>query len=138
MDGYYLNDEVMLDRPVDVELSAEHRRELLAVMEHTEDGWRRCALDFLETKSWRSEFKHLVGPPQRAQFALSVKTVRKRTRRLGMVHRVSLVALPLLAFFAGFAIGRDEALLSPVSSNKPHQIASQMPTGGVDQIPSTG
>jgi len=137
MADYYLNDEVMLDRLVDGELSAEHRRAFLAAMEHSEDGWRRCALAFLEAQSWRSEFKQLVGSPQRAQFALPAKTVRRRTRRLEMLRRVSLVAVLLAVFFAGLAIGHNGELPSPVSSNRPHQIAGQVSTGGVDQLPAT-
>jgi len=130
MADYYLNDEVMLDRLVDGELSAEHRRAFLAAIEHTEEGWRRCALAFLEAQSWRSEFKQLVGPPQRTPFVLPEKRVRKRTRQPGMVRRVSLLALLLLAFLAGFAIGRDGELLSLVPSNRRHQVGGQMPTGG--------
>ena len=137
MDDYYLNDEVMLDRVVDGELSPEHRRAFLAAIEHAEDGWRRCALAFLEAQSWRSEFNQLVGSPQQAPPALPEKKVRKRTRQSGMVRHVLLVASLLLAFFAGLAIGRDAELLTPVSSAGAHQIAGHGPPGGVDQLPAT-
>jgi hypothetical protein len=137
MADYYLNDEVMLDRLVDGELSAEHRRAFLAAMEHSEGGWRRCALAFLEAQSWRSEFKQLVDLPQRAQFALPAKIVGRRTQRLEILRRVSFVAVPLAAFLAGLVIGQKGELPSPVPSNRPHQIAGQVPTGGVDQRPAT-
>ena len=137
MDDYYLNDEVMLDRLVDGELSPEHRRAFLAAIEHTEDGWRRCALAFLEAQSWRSEFNQLVGRPQQAPPAFPEKKVRKPTRQPVMVRRVSLVVSLLLAFFVGLAIGRDAGLLTPVSSAGSHQIVGQMLPGGVDQLPAT-
>ena len=130
MADYYLNDEVVLDRLVDGELSAEHRRAFLAAIEHTEEGWRRCALAFLEAQSWRSEFNQLVGSPQQAPPALPEKKVRKRTRQSGMVRHVLLVASLLLAFFVGCAIGRDGELLSLVPSNRRHQVGGQMSTGG--------
>ena len=137
MTDYYMNDEVMIDRLVDGELSAEHRRAFLAAMEHSENGWRRCALAFLEAQSWRSEFKHLVGPSHQDQFALPAKTVCRKTRRMKVFRRVSLAVLLLAAFFAGLVVRRDGKLPSPVSAHMPHQIVGQMPTGGVDPLPAT-
>jgi hypothetical protein len=42
-----------LDKLVDGELSDQQRRELLLQLENHPDGWRRCALSFLEAQAWK-------------------------------------------------------------------------------------
>ncbi len=46
-------EERLLDRLVDGELPERERRELLLRLEKVPDGWRRCALAFLEAQTWR-------------------------------------------------------------------------------------
>ena len=46
-----------IDLLVDGELDERRRTELLAAMDNTPDGWRRCALAFLEDQSWRQSCK---------------------------------------------------------------------------------
>ena len=45
-------DPAALDRLVDGELPDTQRRELLTSLEQQPDGWRQCALAFLEAQSW--------------------------------------------------------------------------------------
>ena len=45
--------EGLFDRLADGELGDEQRRELLARLDHEPDGWRRCALAFLEDQALR-------------------------------------------------------------------------------------
>jgi hypothetical protein len=52
--------QILLDRLVDGELSLQERAEVLRQLEHTPDGWRRCALSFLEGQSWRGELSALL------------------------------------------------------------------------------
>lgn len=68
-----------LDRLVDGELSAADRRELLAQCEERADGWRRCALAFLEAQAWRAEFG-AIAPPKPVVLP-SVKTIPPAPRR---------------------------------------------------------
>ncbi|MGC3971451.1 MAG: hypothetical protein QM775_30160 [Pirellulales bacterium] len=56
-------DQMLLDRLVDGELSETERREVLLRLEHSPDGWRRCALAFLEAQAWRGEAKAFVSEP---------------------------------------------------------------------------
>lgn len=56
-------DQMLLDRLVDGELSESERRELLLRLERSPDGWRRCALAFLEAQTWRGEAKAMVSEP---------------------------------------------------------------------------
>ncbi|MEN6496159.1 MAG: hypothetical protein ABFD16_17905 [Thermoguttaceae bacterium] len=53
-------DDRTLDQLVDGELSPATRRKLLAELDQIPDGWRRCALAFLEAQVWREEFGALA------------------------------------------------------------------------------
>jgi hypothetical protein len=54
---------VDLDRLVDGELSEERRRELLLQLERQPDGWRSCALAFLEAQSWKRDLGAVMRAP---------------------------------------------------------------------------
>jgi hypothetical protein len=53
-------DDSVFDRLVDGELSPGERRQLLSSLDGEPDGWRRCALSFLEAQSWRDSLGQLV------------------------------------------------------------------------------
>jgi len=55
------NDDAIWDRLVDGELSQEERGDLLGALDAQPNGWRRCALAFLEAQAWRGEMRSLVG-----------------------------------------------------------------------------
>jgi hypothetical protein len=55
-----IHDDVLFDRLVDGELSADERRRLLESLDARPDGWRRCALAFLEAQSWRGDLGQFV------------------------------------------------------------------------------
>lgn len=52
-------DPQRLDLLVDGELSEPERRQLLMRLDQEPDGWRRCALAFLEAQSWRGALGYL-------------------------------------------------------------------------------
>jgi hypothetical protein len=54
-DNQPLSEDILLDRLVDGELSGNERRQLLESFDKRPEGWRRCALAFLEAQSWREE-----------------------------------------------------------------------------------
>jgi hypothetical protein len=49
-----------LDRLVDGELSLAERRVLFSAIEAQPDGWRRCAMAFLEAQAWKDDIAMLV------------------------------------------------------------------------------
>lgn len=57
-----LDEPSVLDRLVDNELDESQRRALIASLEDRPDGWRRCALAFLENQTLQADLGALVGP----------------------------------------------------------------------------
>ena len=57
-------DDELIDLLVDDELSEPHRGELLRRLELLPDGWRRCALAFLEAQCWKKELGAVARTPQ--------------------------------------------------------------------------
>jgi hypothetical protein len=51
-----------LDLLVDGELPEDDRRSLLGQLDHEPDGWRRCALAFLEAQTWKQAFGAIARP----------------------------------------------------------------------------
>jgi hypothetical protein len=48
-------DPVLLDRLVDGELGSDEERAFIGSLDARPDGWRRCALAFIEARAWRGE-----------------------------------------------------------------------------------
>lgn len=51
------DDQRQLDLLIDGELSEDERRALLMRLENEPEGWRRCALAFLEAQAWKSSLR---------------------------------------------------------------------------------
>lgn len=62
-------DQILLDRLVDGEVTETERRELLLRLERSPEGWRRCALAFLEAQAWRGEARAMATEPAYAATA---------------------------------------------------------------------
>ncbi len=94
-------DRERLDLLVDGELEEAERHELLTRLDGQPDGWRRCAMAFLEAQCWRQECTDFLGkaavaapPPQ----GRAIPAPGRRERRL-----VERAATPL-AMAASFVI----------------------------------
>ncbi len=53
--------QIRLDRLADGELPLDEQRQLLTMLENQPDGWRRCALAFVESQALRGEMRHLTS-----------------------------------------------------------------------------
>ncbi len=85
--------DAFLDRIVDGELSPGELREAIERLESEPDGWKRCALAFLEAQCWRESFR--------------AEDVRRSARRGGsriLCHGGASSPRPS---FRGLAAGRD-------------------------------
>src|SRR5436853_3190476 len=95
-------DDGDLDRLVDGSLPEAQRRELLAWLESEPDGWRRCALAFLEAQTWREAFA-----PVAVAASIGATTAAKTSPRVpvrpdrGWARWTALAA----CVFASFALG---------------------------------
>jgi hypothetical protein len=107
----------LIDRLVDRELSDQERRELLLRLEAAPDGWRRCALAFLEAQSWREAFHPLAAPTSPAFQAQPDRTPARqgsRRRPWRPVARLAGLAAGLAAAFAlGWAWGGRAMEIAP-------------------------
>ena len=56
-----------LDRLVDGELNGAEYQELLRELERDPEGWRNCALAFLEAQAMRADFQHVTQPEQQIE-----------------------------------------------------------------------
>lgn len=95
------NENAMFDRLVDGELSAAERERLLASLDERADGWRHCALAFLEAQSWRAEMRQFVAAPFEKRSVTNSVAGQGSRRRLGAL---ALAAGLLLAFAAGWLV----------------------------------
>ena len=130
------NDDVLFDRLVDGELSADQRRQLIASLDDRADGWRRCALAFLEAQSWGSTMRRMVqeptAPAARVVEAASVNAAaptgrRRRMEQVG-VWLVTAASL-LVAFSLGWQLKHPDATpLEDLAVSGPG--AGAIPAGG--------
>ena len=115
--------ERSIDRLVDGDLDDLQRRELLARIDGDPDGWRRCALAFLEDQAWR---RALAGTPAAAApspIAVAGGRARPSARRLAM-------AASLLAATSadGLAIGGASRSPGSIVHDLPGALGSGSPT----------
>ena len=119
------NDQ-LLDRLVDDELSASEREQLLNSFEQTSDGWRRCALAFLEHQAWRHQLKQFVQPSKEEAVRVSDSTAQSPgSSRAGWL---ALAAGLLLAFSLGWLshpVSREAGLAK--ESSEPERSVVQQP-----------
>jgi len=74
-----LDNDQLLDMLVDGELSESQRREVLRGLDQAPDGWRRCALAFLEAQCWKKELGGMARDAQVVVDPARPSTVVKRS-----------------------------------------------------------
>lgn len=106
MSAYDAISDIALDRLVDGTLNETERADLLARLDASPDGWRRCALAFLEAQAWHDAFS---PEPSRTVGLPPVPPARRRPD-----PRVFAVAASIaLAFALGWGVGRVPAQAQP-------------------------
>jgi len=112
--------ERRLDLLVDGELPEAERRRLLQSLDRQPDGWKRCALAFLEAQCWRLEAEALAGeiaPPRKPSVMptrqpSSVPQRKSGTKnaidawRLWRGRWIGTAASLLVVFVVGMGVGR--------------------------------
>jgi hypothetical protein len=126
--GFGPPDDRLIDRLVDGELSADERRTVLARLDAEPDGWRRCALAFLEGQSWREALGLLAAGSREPMTGTGRGGIR--WRNLPRVRTLAAVAAGLLAAFALGWVARG----GPSSGTPPAPLASAG-TPALPQVP---
>ncbi len=91
-----------LDRLIDGELTQDQQRQLILSLETRPDGWRRCAMAFLESQTWRQEFQEIANNCQPiSPLVTESAVVANRISR--PLHPLAIAAGLILAFAIGFA-----------------------------------
>jgi hypothetical protein len=99
-------DERLFDRLVDGELADAERRELLLSLEQQPDGWRRCALAFLEAQSWREAVSPFTGAAFGGPATPTPVLPQRKLHPSRLAARwIGLAAGVALAFVLGWWIG---------------------------------
>lgn len=108
-------DDAQLDMLIDGELDDAERRDVLSQLDAEPDGWRRCALAFLEAQSWREEMRTISKEPVEV-VALAPRSRPSRQRILAVL---AVAASFLLALGLGLAIGKRFDQDSPLAPPTP-------------------
>jgi anti-sigma factor RsiW len=135
-------DDLLIDRLVDGELPADERRRVIASLDARPDGWRRCALAFLEAQSFRGAMKSVVAGPhaavvrQAATTALATLPSRPspvRNSASSAAYWLTITAALFVAFGLGWQANQP-------GDSPEMQLAIDGPpqTPQVDRLPSTG
>jgi hypothetical protein len=125
----FRNDECrVLDRLVDGELSQADRRALLAALDDEPGAWRRCALAFLESQSWRWQLAQVASEPLVAQ-AISASGATPLTgagvkRRNGFGAWLAIAAGLLVAFLLGARYGEPSPQIADVPTESGADLAA--------------
>jgi len=119
-----VNDELLnaddirlLDRLIDGELDDAERRALLLRLEQAPDGWRRCALAFLENQAWRGEAKAWVREPAPSAHVAPAQIVRRNWTGSATWMPVVVAACCLVAAGTWFVVrDRDGRAISNLNA----------------------
>lgn len=107
------NDDVVFDRLVDGELTATERRQVLESLDNRPEGWRRCALAFLEAQSWREELGQVAraSRSETKELKSPASSIRPGTKPIWAVGAkwFALAAGLLIAFELG-SMQRERAI----------------------------
>ena len=121
------SDEILLDRLVDGELSADERRDLLASLDDRSGGWRQCALAFLEAQAFNRQLRQLTRESQ-ATVERPRADGRRQCTRGRSVSWYVLAASVFVAFTLGLALRHDAFPLRGIATPSPFdQVATTEP-----------
>lgn len=118
--------DAAIDRLVDGCLDDAERRELLIRLDGDPDGWRRCALGFLEDQVWRSALTSPVIAPAGSAQVSPASTGPRRSRV--PLRRLSIAASVLAATFAaGLGVGGASLGRGPIAVARPEALPAKAP-----------
>lgn len=101
--------DALLDRLVDGELSPAELRGAIHSLDSEPDGWKRCALAFLEAQAWRESFRAMpISDATATKVPISTEPVASRRR--SQPWRLAMAAgLAGIAFLLGWTLHPDRS-----------------------------
>jgi hypothetical protein len=141
MNKSFPNDDILFDRLVDGELSVAERRELLESLDAQPQGWRKCALAFLEAQSWTSEFQQIAAksPTSAAveKFAAPKPSDTRTTMRTA-AQWLAVAAALFIAFKIGALQTGSQLPIANDSAKTTDQLVSVPPAGAAPRDAKPG
>ncbi len=123
-----------LDRLVDGDLPESERRDLLLRLENDPDGWRRCALAFLEDQSWRKALAPVASTPVPVPCPTSPNAGLPGKSWLPRITiAASLMASTFAAGFAAGGLTKVDHRVEVADSNLPKPAPTPTPTPSASQ-----
>lgn len=100
------DENILFDRLVDDELALDERRRLLLSLDDQPNGWRRCALAFLEAQSWRADVGQVVrdaaaAPDVSSSASRAALAAYRRPTWRGAIYSLAVAASLLAVFTLG-------------------------------------
>jgi hypothetical protein len=130
-DNKPFNEDALLDRLVDGELSGSERRQLLESFDKRPQNWRRCALAFLEAQSWREEMgqvaRTLTSEINEARSPAFSASPRRKPNSSKVATWLAMAASLVLAFGLGWMQHERGRQIAGGSLNTSNQVASVNP-----------
>ena len=115
-------DDFTFDRLVDGEMSEVERRDLLAGLDDAPNGWRRCALAFLESQCW----KQALGPMTQQAAGGEVAARPMRIARSAWPNRLGTLVAMAASFLLAFWVGSHLQEASPERRAMPAMSIGEM------------
>lgn len=119
-----------LDLLVDEELTDAPRRELLLKLERTPDGWRHCALAFLEAQAWRGGAREWQSAPSAASTSPAASRPARHWLRSGATF-AAMAASFLMAFTLGLVLRGPHGPFAPHRPLAPHSQVTKSPSAAI-------
>lgn len=95
--------DTRFDRLVDDELNEDERRELLGRLDNESDGWRRCALAFLEAQCWKKVLGQIPSEPKEKE--IDKPTTTKHPRQSPWTGRLTVLTAMAASFLVALLLG---------------------------------
>jgi hypothetical protein len=124
----YSLDPSRLDRLVDGELEPLQRQEVIRQLDESPDGWRRCALTFLEAQAFREAFGEMASEAGASSQGVVDAGVRRASR--GAWRGLAVAAGLVVAFGLGLVVAPQGG---KGGSSEPPPLASEGATASPSQ-----
>lgn len=132
-------DDRQLDRLVDGELTSDEYRELLAELEQTPNGWRRCAHAFLESQALGQSLPLVMQTaPSSPQTELAPTAEKSSNTQAASFYRMEKLAAMAASVAVAFGMGWFISDMGSGTPAMPGPAPGHVTNAGNPQLPPDG